>query len=80
MGHTRETLYNGSKQLYVNRRLVYDVRRECTDGSMNSWVLPLPFGRAVLRLTSKLFSSSGFEYCLTLGKDGGGRVLYKSTQ
>ncbi|CAM9699376.1 unnamed protein product, partial [Hapterophycus canaliculatus] len=71
--------YNGSKQLYVNGTLVYNVKKECTDGNMNSWVLPLPFGRAVLRLTSKLFSSSGFEYWLALGKDGSGSVLYRGT-
>ncbi|CAN0294721.1 unnamed protein product [Laminaria digitata] len=42
---------------------------------MNSWVIPLPFGRVVLRLTSKLFSQSGFVYCLTFGDT----VLYKSS-
>lgn len=73
--------YNGAKQLYINRALVYGVKKECTDGNMNSWVLPLPFGRPVLRLTSKLFSSSGFEYSLTLGGDDKKTsVLYKSTQ
>eukprot|EP00903_Cladosiphon_okamuranus_P020339 g18660.t1 len=71
--------YNGAKELYINRALVYSVKKECTDGNMNSWVLPLPFGRAVLRLTSKLFSSSGFEYSLALG-DGKSSFLYKSTQ
>lgn len=71
--------YNGAKQLYLNRALVYSVKKECTDGNMNSWVLPLPFGRPVLRLTSKLFSSSGFEYSLTFGDDKSS-VLYKSTQ
>lgn len=82
--------YNGAKQLYVNRALAYSVKKECTDGNLNSWVIPLPFGRAVLRLTSKLFASSGFEYVMTLDNDdrgdgggvggGGGTVLYKSTQ
>ncbi|CAM9613825.1 unnamed protein product [Ectocarpus sp. 12 AP-2014] len=83
--------FNGAKQLYVNRALAYSVKKECTDGNLNSWVIPLPFGRAVLRLTSKLFASSGFEYVMTFDNDdrggrggGGGRgcgtVLYKSTQ
>ncbi|CBJ30309.1 hypothetical protein Esi_0185_0037 [Ectocarpus siliculosus] len=82
--------YNGAKQLYVNRALAYSVKKECTDGNLNSWVIPLPFGRAVLRLTSKLFASSGFEYVMTLdnhdrgggggGRGGRGTVLYKSTQ
>lgn len=76
--HAGNEQYNGAKQLYRNGALMYSVKKECTDGNMNSWVLPLPFGRAVLRLTSKLFSSSGFEYSLTLGD--GGHVLYKSTQ
>ncbi|CAM9402439.1 unnamed protein product [Ectocarpus sp. 4 AP-2014] len=80
--------YNGAKQLYVNRALAYSVKKECTDGNLNSWVIPLPFGRAVLRLTSKLFASSGFEYVMTLDNDdrggggggGCGAVLYRSTQ
>lgn len=70
--------YNGAKQLYVNRALVYTVKKECTDGNMNSWVVKLSFGSVVLSLISKLFSSSGFEYALTFGGDG--TQLYKSTQ
>ena len=61
---------------YVNQSLVYSVKKECTDGNMNSWVIPMPFGRLVLTLTSKLFSHSGFVYRLTLGDSA---VLYKST-
>lgn len=76
LAHAGNEQYNGAKQLYLNRALVYSVEKECTDGNLNSWVLPLPFGRAVLRLTSKFFSSSGFEYSLTLGDGGPG--LYKS--
>ena len=55
---------------------MYSVKKECTDGNMNSWVIPMPFGRLVLTLTSKLFSHSGFVYRLTLGDSA---VLYKST-
>lgn len=51
------------------------MEKECTDGMMNSWVLPLSFGRVVLRLTNKLLSKSGFQYTLTLGD---GMVLFKT--
>lgn len=73
--HDDKQQYNGSKQLYVNQVLVYSVEKECTDGMMNSWVLPLSFGRVVLRLTNKLLSKSGFQYTLTLGDD---MVLFKT--
>eukprot|EP00904_Undaria_pinnatifida_P011285 jgi/Undpi1/7287/HiC_scaffold_22.g09760.m1 len=67
--------YNGSKQLYVNQALVYTVEKQCTDGNNNSWVIPMPFGRVALSLTSKLFSHSGFVYKMTFGDV----VLYRST-
>lgn len=70
--------YNGHKEIYLNRRLVYEVKKECTDGSMNLWALRLSFGRVVLRLISKAMSTSGFEYTMRLGSHDG-MVLYKAT-
>ncbi len=71
---------NGAKQLYVNRKLVYSIKKDCTDGNLDTYVLSLPFGKTVLMLTAKLFSSSGFMYTLTLGVGKGGAVLYKSSR
>lgn len=68
--------YNGGKKLFVNRVMVYSVKRECTDGNMNSWVAPLWFGKVFLTLTNKVFSVSGFEYKLTLEDE---IVLFKSS-
>lgn len=68
--------WNGHKELYRNHRLVYSVKKECSDGNLNSWVIPLPFGRVVLKLTNKFFSLNGFEYLMTL--HDGGSVLFKS--
>lgn len=62
----------------MNQALVYNVSKECTDGNMNLWVIPLSFGNVGLKLSCKLFCASGFEYTLTLG-DVKGPVLFKGT-
>lgn len=75
--HYRLSQYDGHKELYVNQRLVYSVKKECTDGNMNCWSLRLSFGRVNLQLTAKLISASGFEYTMRLGNRKG-VILYRA--